>query len=347
MTFAYPENTRLRHPYEPGLDGIRGWAVLAVVSYHLFGLPGGWMGVDVFFVLSGFLITSALLQDKHNPGVLGRFYTRRLLRIFPLYCLSLILYFCVTVGMGIAHWRQAVPFVFFYQNFVFGFPEYFRAEMPAGLKHFWTLAVEMHFYVFFPALVLFVNRKTLKWVLPVLILSVMCLRGWIFLEGQELASFVITPCRLDGLLTGAWLAYFGPRKTNLPFWLLLLAALTVFIMAILSTDQFSPLYHLGGFTVLSISAAVTVAFSMTKHPFVPLLFENAFLVHIGKLSYGIYVIHYIVDFLIRTNFQSPVDQPVSGIGTSLFSMFLTYLLAVLSYRFVEKPFLRLKSNTYS
>src|SRR5688572_28211876 len=147
---AYPNR-----PYYPALDGLRGVAILLVVLYHNFGFIKqsyfGWLGVDLFFVLSGFLITDILLRTRSQPGFLRDFYMRRVLRIFPLYYVSLIIFLFILAPLTSAkvEWGyylgNQVYFWTYLQNWLFIFKDPGNAHI---LNHFWSLAVEEQFYIF-------------------------------------------------------------------------------------------------------------------------------------------------------------------------------------------------------
>lgn len=326
--------------YYANLDGLRGYAVLSVVGYHLFGLPGGWVGVDLFFVLSGFLITGKLLQLTGSGRSLKEFYLRRAVRIFPLYYVTLILYFGITVFYGLHTWQQSLPFLFFYQNFSFGFAGSFGMEIAGGLKHLWSLAVEEHFYLLFPVSVLLLKRPSLTRLLIVLILVSILTRIWLTLNGYIVASFVITPCRLDGFSVGALLALQLRDGAKLYWWILYSVAGAVIGMVMITSDQFSRLYLFGGISVLAIGSSVLIMFALTKDRIVKAILGNKLIVHLGKLSYGIYVIHYVLQFLAGRAIPEIIPQAgAETITTSVLVSIATYFLSSLSFRYFEKPLL--------
>ncbi|WP_157807030.1 acyltransferase family protein [Algoriphagus formosus] len=158
--------------YNPHLDGLRALAFILVFLYHTESsiFPFGWIGVDLFFVLSGFLITRILISSLDSNISLKKylkvFYTRRILRIFPLYYLTVIFFIIVfpflsqffqtsTNHNGLAD--DLIWFIIYFQNFIIGFRgEYFN---PGFLNHFWTLSIEEHFYLFWPFILYFFRKK--------------------------------------------------------------------------------------------------------------------------------------------------------------------------------------------
>jgi peptidoglycan/LPS O-acetylase OafA/YrhL len=140
----------------PALDGVRGLAILLVILYHCCGLPFGWVGVDLFFVLSGFLITRILLAKQDQPDYFKNFYKNRILRIFPLYFLVLTLYFTIEYVFYHKNIAYSLYFFFFLQNTNFAKTAFENAH---GLQHTWSLAIEEQFYAVFPFAVYFLNKK--------------------------------------------------------------------------------------------------------------------------------------------------------------------------------------------
>lgn len=204
--------------YNPHLDGLRALAFLLVFLYHTESniVPFGWIGVDLFFVLSGFLITRILVKSVDNGTTLSQylkvFFLRRILRIFPLYYLALFLF--IVLLPFIAQYFQtetnyntlskdAVWFVTYLQNFVIGYRnEYFN---PGFLNHFWTLAIEEHFYLLWPFLVFFFRKDIIKVAISTIVI-VLLFRIISVINGvNPLFIHVGTFYRLDTLLFGSLL----------------------------------------------------------------------------------------------------------------------------------------------
>lgn len=325
-----------------GLDGLRGVAILAVIGFHEQLFSYGWVGVDLFFVLSGFLITGILLRAIPAAVVRGKwhyfytFYVRRSLRIFPIYYFYLISAFVVFHG-----WASKAPmgfgwYIFYSQNFKPGY-----GQFDGGYGHLWSLAIEEQFYLVWPAVVLFLGHKRLTWVCWFLIVGALSLRAWMCfglhfnLEGVHRLPF----CRIDTFAVGAMVSLYLSRhkamiaKQQRWVW----AASVIFILAggyLLGT----PLRNTLDWSFLAIGFGLLIAVVAATH--VP-LFEFAPLRKIGELSYSMYLFHQLVftkTVRILGAFHAPhlLDLPTA--------LALTVGLAMLTGRYIEGPFLRLKDR---
>jgi peptidoglycan/LPS O-acetylase OafA/YrhL len=224
------------------LDGLRGLAAIMVVLSHYFAeVPGGisalmfgWIGVDIFFVLSGFLIGKLILERQHHSNFFTVFYVRRFWRIIPAYVITVVVLFALIDRLP-AEWADADTsfplwsYLLFVQNF------YMAATGSIGahwLAPTWTLAVEEHFYLLVPAIIVFTPRRWLTSILVVAALAAVLLRVAIYYSGvNEYAALVLLPGRADLLICGmlAALAYKTPSVT----WLRLIPALRIFPVAAL------------------------------------------------------------------------------------------------------------------
>ena len=213
------------------LDGLRGFAILAVVAFHAMfldvGLLGGarpaptdvyptlallgWCGVDVFFVLSGFLITGILLRSKGAPGYFRNFYARRALRIFPLYYLvvGLLLF---GLGRPATSGAEKASYLLYYQNVRYALVG--EGSFDAARLVTWSLAIEEQFYLVWPTVVWLCSRRALVGVCIAVVVGAIALRLWLLAGGLHTTHF-LTPCRLDTLAVGALLALLPPP----PRWL--------------------------------------------------------------------------------------------------------------------------------
>lgn len=212
------------------LDGLRGLAVLLVIAHHislslghhmwffkvlLFIANLGFLGVDVFFALSGFLITGILLKSKHHSALnfFGGFYYRRALRIFPLYygVLALLIIIPPIVGLDNDGYKRFIGdqwwFWLYGANIYREVPSLSGGNMDYGwfeLTHFWTLAVEEHFYLFWPLLIYFLNEKKLIWTnISLICFSLLIHFGFVQSDNPYIQSLLITPKYLSGLLFGS------------------------------------------------------------------------------------------------------------------------------------------------
>ncbi len=338
------------------LDGVRGIAALMVMFFHFFsglntqshllGLLAkysvfGQTGVSLFFVLSGFLITRILLHTKESPYFFRNFYIRRTLRIFPLYYLFLALVFFVVPllqNIRIAPFSEQVWYWVYLQNIAITFE-----WKNAGPIHFWSLAVEEHFYLFWPLVVYCLEPKKIKVVIAVLIAAAFITR--IILVNNGLETFYFTLARMDELAVGALLAILEtegklkPSNANKFIWLFLLLIIPTLILWVLSTGQKLAAIQVSKYALLSFCY-----FSLTG--FIISVKENHLIIkslrlfsYTGKISYGLYVYHPLCFFLIGYYFKIQ-----SVLLLFLASFAFSYLAATLSFYLFENKFLTLKEK---
>ena len=352
---------RLR--YMPGIDGLRALAVAAVFAYHadLDWAKGGFLGVDLFFVISGFLITSLLLAEWERSGSLRtvRFWGRRALRLLPALVVVLVVVSVavpllasdqgyrlradVLAGLGyVSNWRL----IFEQQSY---FQEIGR---PPVLQHLWSLAVEEQFYLIWP-LVLFVllipmgraRRDPKLLIVPVLALAAVSAGLMALLYDPNVDPSRVyfgTDTRAAGLLVGAALACIpmrwrtsselgGARRVVLEA--VGVAAVVGLALCVVKVDQFDTRLYRGGFIAVAVLAAIAVA--VTTHPasWVGRALGCRPLVWVGRRSYAIYLWFWPVLMMTRPH----SDVPLSGLPLLALQVGLTLALATASYRWVERP----------
>jgi peptidoglycan/LPS O-acetylase OafA/YrhL len=346
-------------PYLPGLDGIRAIAVLAVMAYHLnFGwAQGGLLGVQVFFVLSGYLITDLLVAEyrRHRGIRLGQFWLRRARRLLP----ALFVVLFVTVGWAtlfdrsqLTALRSDLPSsIFYFSNwwFIFHHVSYFaKFGPPSPLGHLWSLSIEEQFYLVWPLLLL-VGMRWIhsKRIFIVVILSLAAASaaemGLLFAAspgGDPTRVYDGTDTRAFALLIGAALAFALPRNRSFgaitPGARRLLNALGaagllgIFAM-FWQTNEYQPSLYEGGMVVLAVLTAVVIG--VTVHPGSQLgsILGREPLRWVGERSYAIYLWHYPVIVL-----TTPLNAP-PNVARALLQIGATFALAALSWRFVEDP----------
>ncbi len=358
------QQQKIKTHYIPSLDGLRALAVLAVIAYHMGAAwaPGGLLGVTVFFVLSGYLITSLLLIEIHNTGTINlpQFWLRRVRRLFPAIVLVIVSIGAVCTVCNhelLTKLRQdALPALCWITNwwYIFHDVSYFEAlGAPSPLTHFWSLAIEEQFYLVWP-LILFgahklgVPRNIMRNLTLVLALASAAEMALLFDPAADPSRvYYGTDTRAFSLLIGAWLAYVWPSHqlgadrsiqlaptTKLVLDGVGLAALAGLLVMIATIDGFSPFLYRGGILLASVLTAVVIA--VLVHPASLLGRIAGFkpFVWIGLRSYGIYLWHYPIILLIT---------PPSAVGEHPWWLYLIELLiivvcAALSYRFVEDPF---------
>jgi len=359
----------------PALDGLRGLAIFAVFALHyhpdetlgpwLLRLIDraaffGWAGVSLFFVLSGFLITGILWDGLGGEHWWRNFYIRRSLRIFPLYYLVLTVVAVMAIVAGypwISIGKIGIDFLYL-SDIPSLWTEMWGAPFQAHLVHFWSLAVEEQFYLIWPFVLLAYakNRKgamrvcAAVWVISFAFRLTADSLGWSWLWTHH---FLLS--RAGELCAGAWLAL-SLRDTpaaiakvlksaRLVFFLSLaaLAGLIVLSPGLSLMDRYWSTY---GIAVLSVFSCATVALCLRPGP-IGLVFENSALRWLGKISYGIYVYHYLL-FDVFQNLTHAI-APKAGPLTSEFLLVVvggsgTLLIASLSFYTFERAFLSLKER---
>ena len=332
------------------LDGLRGLACLAIIAYHVrpAGVPYGWASVDLFFVLSGYLITAILIRHRGSPGLLRNFYARRGLRIWPIYYLTIVT--LVILGPWLPRptsWNGLGYYLTYTQNI----PLYWSGRVPPFspyLNHFWSLAIEEQFYIVWPILVILSGRRTL---IP-LTLAVAAMA--VAARARGIDSWLLL-ARADGFALGGLLAAVFADSQRVARQLVIyrraIASITLIALAVVAVAMARGIIPVfgrpptgAGFSVLAINVLfagiIGLVVTHAGRPAVKWL-RRPRLVHLGTLSYGLYVYHYIVlmvadDMLVA----------LRGYGrTSLNNVALialTYGLALASWLWFEKPLLNLK-----
>ena len=330
----------------PQLDSVRGLAVLVVLIHNTdkFRCTGplaryGWMGVDLFFVLSGFLITGILLDSKSDQRYFRNFYSRRCLRIWPLYYCALFFMFVVVPFIRPSEAprifeARSMPwwsYLIYLQNFIV--PVITNATGLLGVT--WSLAVEEQFYAVWPLVVRFLKEAQLRRLAVTLICCSPVLRFFLLREGFHV--YPNTFCRLDGLMAGALLALavrsrsFSPDAYLRPAWVTFLVASPLALMTAGRVE-----WAVYSFTALASVSLVYIAL-FSKQRWVQAVMANRFLVFTGVISYGIYLLEKIPTDAARSLHLD--NHPVLMLAITAVA---TYALAILSWNLLEKPFLRLK-----
>jgi len=361
----------------PGLDGVRGLAILMVMGIHFVGdaTPRnlgeriavklgsyGVLGVDLFFVLSGFLITGLLLDSKGDPRYFRNFYARRTLRIFPLYYMVLALLFLVlplfvALPPPLEEARRHQAWLWTYTtNF------YLAAKASWALtyvSHFWSLAIEEHFYLLWPLVVFSFRRETLERICLGVIGVALALRLALSVAGvSEISISVLTPCRVDTLCIGALLAVVARREGGADALVrssgkaaLAILAVTLVVSAWCAATKIGlPVLHpiRGTLFAMFFGALTLMSIQRAGQSFVARVFQSSGLRMFGKYSYGLYVYHGLLSWhmlylgigerleaLLGNSSLALAARAVLGVGFSL-------LVAVVSYELFEKRFLALK-----
>ncbi|MGH9475749.1 MAG: acyltransferase family protein [Terriglobales bacterium] len=345
------------------LDGLRALAVLAVISFHYtLGTPWanpvsglGWAGVDLFFVLSGFLITSILLASRDRPRYFSTFYARRTLRIFPVYYLLLALY--ITSGWlwgGPQPWRYWAmhalylgSVVQFFHTFLFHAPVF----VFAGLAVLWSLSIEELFYLMWAPVVRWLHPSRLWLVLAAVIVIAPLLRWAV--HTHSFPEYEFLPTRFDSLAWGAALALLlrtRPRSSALPRALPAAAIAAGLVFAALEWSTGGSRSNLWiatiGYTLLAVCFAGLVGWivlSAGSKVFLCRLLRLRPARALGTISYTTYLIHYPVVALVSAALLA-LFGAAGVLSRNLLALALTLLLAGASWRWLEGPILRLKDR---
>ncbi len=349
----------------PALDGLRGIAIILVLA-HGFDViqtkhgPGhavdvaldlGWIGVQLFFVLSGFLITGILLDTRRAEGYYKNFLIRRVLRIFPLYYAVLFVAFVIAphiVNVPPGHGEHQLWLWTYLANFA----EPFGRGEPV-FPHFWSLAVEEQFYIVWPLVVYLVGRKGTIGVGIALVAIAIAARIYVRGHYNELAAYTFTPCRMDALAIGAIAAAMirGERTRSViahqRATLMAVAGSLVVIggAAIGHLLREGPNMQTSGYTVIAIGFALILVAAMPPRRLPARLLGFAPLRTIGLYSYGMYVFHAPLHVYVGLPILERIDPTygtVSGIIYAVVLGLVTLGLAMLSYHLFEVRFLRLK-----
>lgn len=364
----------------PVLDGVRGIAILLVLLFHFgqygHGLPApsvlvdkafykacqaGWVGVDLFFVLSGFLITGILYDSKEGSHYFRNFYARRCLRIFPLYYATIFFFLICLPRLWPFHegmqylTRDRVWYWTYLSNVLVAYKGWYWFGV---LDHFWSLAVEEQFYLVWPVVILVFTRLTLVRISLALIAAALVVRIALRLSGYEIAAYVLSPARIDALAVGALLALIarGPYGlSRLAPFALPAAGLTASAVALIGVWRHGFPYSdlvVGtiGHTVLACLFAATLVMGLTSSPSSALgrWLASPILTFFGRYSYALYVFHNPLLFF-RPSFLSFTSIP-QLLGSQLPALLLYIMLAILvcvglallSWHVYEKQFLKLK-----
>lgn len=326
--------------YQPALDGLRALAITAVVVFHSAPnlLPGGWWGVDLFFVLSGFLITSLLMQETDRFGSIKRlaFYARRALRLWPAF--ALVLLFCTAIALGSKNPKNGLESVAMSGLYVMNWNRAYAWFPDVGLGHTWSLAMEEQFYLVWPFLLtIFLPRRPLAWTLG-LIAAVLALRVAMLSAGASTERIMNGfDTHSDGLLIGAALAIVNIRHPKAVPWLakgaLVIAPIAIILLAVPVETKYVDSF---GLTIVAIVSASLVVLGMTSRIAGGIL-SLGFLRYTGKISYGWYLWHMPVLSLGVHHLKGGLPL-VSALAVA------SYSIAALSYHFVERPILRLKAR---
>lgn len=348
--------------YIPSIDGLRAFAVFAVIFYHL-GFPfakGGLLGVTVFFVISGYLITSLLTAEWESSGTvnLPQFWLRRVRRLFPAIVTVIVVMaavYTVASPLLLSKMRpDIIPGLFWFENwwYILRDVSYFEAVgAPSPLTHFWSLAIEEQFYLIWPVLLLGVfklgaGKTTIRRACLVLaVVSAVAMAIMYDPQGDPSRVYYGTDTRAFSLLIGAWLSFAWPSAQLTDHGARMASAGSVAILDVVGVaafagvvamcvfiSGFSDFMYYGGLVLCSVLSAIVIA--VLVHPrsmFAKVAAWEPF-VWIGKRSYGMYLWHFPIICLLQPRNATSLPWWIY-----LVEIALTVGLSALSYHFIEKP----------
>jgi peptidoglycan/LPS O-acetylase OafA/YrhL len=344
----------------PGLDGLRGVAVLAVIGYHLnlgHFLPAGFLGVDIFFTVSGFIITALLLQEHAQTGRIDfqAFYLRRARRLFPAALVMLLLLVPLTPlfqPAALPRLREDLPAAFLYlSNWwqIVAQQSYFEAiEQPRLLQHLWSLAVEEQYYLLWPLAALWLLNQTGRAGLGVaagwIAAASTGWMAWLYttqLEGGDPSRVYLgTDTHLMGLLAGSALAaWWNPWKIRMASQasdeilnLAGIAALAALIWGMAETHEGMPELYQGGFLLAALLTCVVIGAATREGTWVAWLLSCRPMLWLGARSYSLYLWHWPVVVWLRPSAQADALE-LTWVNAA--RLVITLLCAEASYRWVE------------
>lgn len=356
-----------------GLTTFRWFAFFAVFLGHAYILGSGYLGVQAFFVLSGFLLTDILVKMKEThqgKSYFRIFYGRRMLRIFPLYYGYLLLVALVTLPMfypdggsgyeRVDRFYQQLPWAITYTyNFFHASLWYEHTHL---LVHFWSLAVEEQFYLLWPVIIYFLPGKYLKNFLVLVILLGPVLRwftGYLFDnelisflgKQKELVIYVLPFSHIDAFAIGGFFALYRKGGSMKNLFIFFIAVVLLGLLSSWLSDGSLHLNALGysnfmalgyqyvwGYTLVNVFFA-TILVAIKEDRFFPNKGQKSRLRYLGEISYGLYVFHYPCLWLVYTC----MPDHVPGVLTIVVALILTILLSIVSYELYEKKFIALKA----
>ncbi|MGS3973626.1 acyltransferase family protein [Staphylococcus pseudintermedius] len=370
--FVWNFNQRDRKPinprYMPGLDGVRAVAVIAIIIYHLNPqwLSGGFLGVDTFFVISGYLITSLLLTEYHNTGKieLMSFWLRRVKRLIPavlFLVMGVIVLSLIFMPTEIQKVRaDSITAIFYVSNwwYIMQNVDYFEQFAVQPLKHLWSLAIEEQFYLVFPIVLLsllsFIRRlKSIRIIFLILLVISMIAMMVLYVPNENVARVYFgTDTRIQTLLMGVLLALVWPpfqlkAKVNRQMRTMIdtagVVGLAILFICFKFVSETNSILYYGGFFLISTVTLLVIASSVHPSGYFAKFLGNKVFTFIGSRSYSLYLWHYPIIVLIHHQFVQGQIPPLVYVVEIL----LMVLMAEFSYKFIEQPFRKEGFNIFA
>ncbi len=335
--------------YRREIDGLRTIAVLSVLFFHaeFQGFSGGFIGVDVFFVISGYLITSVILRDiSVDKFTFTKFYEKRVRRIFPallfisLCCVPFALF--LMTPLDLKHFFQSlVGSTIFGSNVLFWLQsgDYFdTASIWKPLHHTWSLAVEEQFYVFHPIIILLASRFSQKFQKGIILVGIILSISYslYFINFNPKGNFYLLPSRIWELYSGALLAYFNFDKIKSYFSnrlcdIFTILGLILIFYSLLTFNSLTP--HPSLLTIIPVFGTILIIIFSGDTGFSGSILTNKKIVYLGLISYSLYLWHYpifVFSRLILPNDLTSLNY--------IFLIFISFIFSAITYKYVEQPF---------
>lgn len=358
------DNQLVTKNYYSSIDGLRALCFLSVLLFHceINGFQLGWAGVIVFFTISGFLITEILINSKQSQSYFKNFYIRRILRIFPIY-------YIVIVGVIFIFivYKKSIPNNLIYQitytqNMTWIFTNHVSDLQPM-LAHTWTLAIEEQFYLVFPFMIWLIPTKHIPKLCALLIIFGISFRILMVLLNNDTAAAILLFSQIDTLALGAALTCYKKdliKSKIITF--LFRNSIVIGLCGIVSIIIYISVNN--GINFLSAYYLFNNTSSYLSHPFTAQIYffvallsvglirkcysnanlfnkilSNKVLIHLGKISYGLYLYHWVILVIIRKIFPS-----LNGIILVAVIFIVTYIASIISYCTIEKFFRNIKKK---
>lgn len=363
-----------RLKYVPALDGVRGIAILIVILFHIDILYWGWLGVQLFFVLSGFLITNGLMENKDQPfgSYLKVFYIKRTLRIFPLYFTFLFILVVTSI------WYENLwlvgkdwPYMFSYTYNIHRTMDGYQHSPFYG--HLWSLSVEEQFYIVWPFFIYFIgNQYIKKFIISIIVIyGITKLLSFFAVDFGALSQQTVTSqlyfqtfWQADAFAYGALGALLyrsHVRVSKNMLWLVLVLSFFIALgleiiggsnivsaFRLLSSPAMfdSEITYAIGYTITNIIFLILILYASqpADKTILTAALSNKYLVYVGKISYGLYIIHYPILGILEHGLSS--SDALTKMIIAVLCIVLTGIIASLSYKYFESPILALKSRYY-
>ncbi len=350
----------------PQIDGLRAIAILLVISFHYINnqlvnatdkiakffclaTSFGWAGVDLFFVLSGFLIGSILIANKHKNKFFSTFYIRRFVRIIPTYYLLIIFFIIIcTIPFFKTNYFVAGNNVIPTWSYFLMMHNVYMGQLNNmgnnAMSVTWSIGIEEQFYLIIPFIIYYIKNKWLPFLLVFFIILANIFRFYYTTPGQWIPAYVLLPCRMDAISFGVLIAWINSNYNLTTFATKYFKKISLIMISTVAICAFLYLkYQDIGIIRNSLFAlffACAIVFALSKpNSFYGKILANNALNWIGKISYSLYLFHYLIIGIfnvIATTYFKNIGT-ILGICTTILALLFTFLFSWIVYNYIEKP----------